>query len=272
VEAPLRRARQAPRPRPATTSSTRARPTSTPAGARGPQDPPRAAGRGGAQGHRRAREADRRRAQAEGRRAAEHILADSWGWHPGVHDGIDLICPPNEPLYAICKATVVRADAAGWWGKGAPADPVLKAKGDGIIVIRSLVDAGPIRKGMNLCYGHAEGAVVKAGQTVEAGDHIGHAGFANAWHTHFMVNMRKDALGLGDRDPKPVVDYPSAAPSDKVTAAGAAGAVGARRVRRWPARVRGRPGGRGGDRDVVRVRRGLPEAGEPVGLSPAGGT
>jgi murein DD-endopeptidase MepM/ murein hydrolase activator NlpD len=60
---------------------------------------------------------------------------------------------------------------------------------------------------MNLCYGHAEGAVVKAGQIVEAGDHIGHAGFAVAWHCHFMVNMRKDALGLGDRDPRPVVDY-----------------------------------------------------------------
>jgi murein DD-endopeptidase MepM/ murein hydrolase activator NlpD len=136
-----------------------------------------------------------------------HILEDSWGWHPGVHDGIDLICPPSEPLLAICRATVIRADAAGWWGKGAPADPALKAKGDGIIVIRSLVDAGPIKKGMNLCYGHAEGAVVKAGQTVEPGQRIGHAGFANAWHCHFMVNSRNDALGLGDRDPRPVVDF-----------------------------------------------------------------
>jgi hypothetical protein len=137
----------------------------------------------------------------------KHILADSWGWHPGIHDGLDLICPASEPLFAICKATVVRADAGGWWGKGAPADPALKARGDGIVVIRSLVDAGPIQKGMNLCYGHAEHATVKTGQVVEAGDQIGHAGFANAWHVHFMVNMRKDVLGLGDRDPKPVVDF-----------------------------------------------------------------
>jgi murein DD-endopeptidase MepM/ murein hydrolase activator NlpD len=137
----------------------------------------------------------------------KHIIADSWGWHPGVHDGIDLICPASEPLIAICHATVVRADAGGWWGLGAPADPVLRARGDGIIVLRSLVDAGPIRKGMNLCYGHAEHATVKAGQVVEAGDRIGTAGFANAWHVHFMVNMRSDAKGLGDRDPKPVVDF-----------------------------------------------------------------
>lgn len=137
----------------------------------------------------------------------KHILQDSWGWHPGVHDGIDLICPPDEPLIAICEAKVVRADAGGWWGLGAPADPALKARGDGIIILRSLIDAGPIRKGMNLCYGHAEHATVKAGQTVKAGDVIGKAGFANAWHTHFMVNMRADTKGVGDRDPKPVVDF-----------------------------------------------------------------
>jgi murein DD-endopeptidase MepM/ murein hydrolase activator NlpD len=137
----------------------------------------------------------------------KHILEDSWGYHPPVHDGIDLICPTSEPLLAICRAKVVRADAGGWWGKGAPADPALKARGDGIIILRSLIDAGPIKAGMNLCYGHAEHATVKVGQTVEAGQMIGHAGFANAWHTHFMVNMRGDTKGVGDRDPKPVVDY-----------------------------------------------------------------
>lgn len=135
------------------------------------------------------------------------IITDTWGYHPGVHDGEDLICPASEPLIAICKAQVVRADAGGWWGLGAPADPVLKARGDGIIILRSLVDAGPIRKGMNLCYGHAEHATVKAGDVVEAGHVIGLAGFANAWHCHFMVNMRADTKGVGDRDPRPVIDF-----------------------------------------------------------------
>lgn len=137
----------------------------------------------------------------------QHLITDSWGYHPGVHDGVDLICPASEPLIAMCKATVVRADASGWWGKGAPADPALKARGDGIIIIRSLIDAGPIRRGMNLCYGHGEHAKVRAGQTVEAGDVIGAAGFANAWHVHFMVNMRTDTKGVGDRDPRPVLDF-----------------------------------------------------------------
>jgi murein DD-endopeptidase MepM/ murein hydrolase activator NlpD len=136
----------------------------------------------------------------------KHLITDAWGYHPGVHDGVDLICPASEPLIAMCHAKVVRADAGGWWGKGAPADPVLKARGDGIIILRSLVDAGLVRKGMNLCYGHAEHAKVKAGQEVHAGDVIGEAGFANAWHVHFMVNMRADTRGVGDRDPRPVLD------------------------------------------------------------------
>jgi murein DD-endopeptidase MepM/ murein hydrolase activator NlpD len=48
---------------------------------------------------------------------------------------------------------------------------------------------------------------VREGQHVKAGDVIGKAGLANAWHTHFMVNGRTDAKGLGDRDPRPFVDY-----------------------------------------------------------------
>lgn len=136
------------------------------------------------------------------------ILADSWGYHPPVHDGIDLICLPDAPLFAICDGEVIRADPGGWWGKGAKAaagHPV--SDGDGIIIIRSSVDAGPFKAGLNMCYGHAEAPVVKVGQKVTAGQRIGTAGFANAWHVHFMVNGRSDNRGYGDRDPKPFVDY-----------------------------------------------------------------
>lgn len=142
------------------------------------------------------------------------ILEDSWGYKPPVHDGLDLICNPSAVLFAICDAKVVRADASGWWGKGAHASsghPV--SDGDGIIVLRSRVNSGPFRKGQNFCYGHAEHATVRAGQVVKAGQVIGRAGFANAWHVHFMVNGRKDALGLGDRDPRPFVDYARRVPS-----------------------------------------------------------
>ena len=48
---------------------------------------------------------------------------------------------------------------------------------------------------------------MKPGQVVEAGEVIAHAGFANAWHVHFMVNGRSDAKGVGDRDPMPYVEY-----------------------------------------------------------------
>jgi murein DD-endopeptidase MepM/ murein hydrolase activator NlpD len=123
------------------------------------------------------------------------------------HDGVDLICPTNAHGYAICRAKVVRADAGGWWGLGAPANRELKARGDGIVIIRSLVDVGPIRKGMNFCYGHAEQPRVKVGDVVEAGDWICNAGFANAPHFHMMVNANPDTRGIGTRDPWPIIAY-----------------------------------------------------------------
>lgn len=139
------------------------------------------------------------------------ILQDSWGWHPGVHDGVDLICVPNAPLLAICNGTIVRADASGWWGLGAPSDPGLKAKGDGIIILRSNTDHGMFVPGLNFCYGHAEHAAVSLGDKVTAGQYIGMAGFANAWHVHFMVNNNPPSSGfyrgVGDRDPLPYVNY-----------------------------------------------------------------
>jgi murein DD-endopeptidase MepM/ murein hydrolase activator NlpD len=135
------------------------------------------------------------------------VLADSWGWHPGVHDGLDLIVEPHAVLHSMCDGRVVRADPGGWWGLGAPKDPVLKAKGDGIIIVRCTVTAGPFEPGLNICYGHAENAKVQAGQAVKAGDVLGEAGFANAWHTHLMVNDNTDTRGVGDRDPRPFYDY-----------------------------------------------------------------
>lgn len=134
------------------------------------------------------------------------ILQDSWGYHPPIHDGIDLISTPRAAGLAICRARVIRADNSGWWKKGAPS-PAVAAKGDGIVVIRSLTSTGPFRIGLNFCYGHAENVLVKEGQVVEAGQAICEAGLANAWHFHFMVNDRNDDLGLGDRDPRPFLDY-----------------------------------------------------------------
>jgi murein DD-endopeptidase MepM/ murein hydrolase activator NlpD len=134
------------------------------------------------------------------------IITDDWGYHPPVHDGIDLICPPKATLFAICDGEVTRADADGWWGKGAPSKDVA-SKGDGIIIIRCSTDAGPFKKGLNMCYGHAEAPAVRVGEKVRAGERIGRAGFANAWHIHFMVNNNGDTRGVGDRNPRPFTDY-----------------------------------------------------------------
>lgn len=136
------------------------------------------------------------------------ILGHAWGWQPGVHDGVDLICEGDATIYAICDAEVIDVRASGWWGKGArAAGGHAVSEGDGIIQLECTVDAGPFRKGLHIGYGHAEQATVRVGQTVRAGQKIGHAGFANAWHVHLMVNGGGTDRGIGDRDPLPFVEY-----------------------------------------------------------------
>lgn len=137
------------------------------------------------------------------------IVSSSWGYHPPVHDGVDLICLPNADIFAICTGKVVRVWKDDWWGKGAPKDENVKSKGDGIIVIQCGINAGPFRKGLYFGYGHAENACVKVGDSVNAGDRLGKAGLANAWHVHFMVtdDQRNPPGGTGDRDPMPFVNY-----------------------------------------------------------------
>jgi hypothetical protein len=133
------------------------------------------------------------------------ILTMTWGFHPGVHDGIDLICGKKAPIYAICDARVIDVRAGGWWGNRPSGDVW---KGDGIIQIKSLTDEGPFKKGMQFGYGHAEGADVKVGQTVEAGEKLGEAGLAVAWHIHLMANRGEFGLrGKGSINPRPFVNY-----------------------------------------------------------------
>jgi murein DD-endopeptidase MepM/ murein hydrolase activator NlpD len=132
------------------------------------------------------------------------IITDSWGYHPGVHDGVDVICPASATLYAMVKARVFDVRAGGWWGQ-APSGNV--AAGDGIIQLEVLESVGPFKKGMHIGYGHAEKAIVREGQIVEAGQPIGAAGLAVAWHIHLMVNGGNTTSGRGDRDPRPLLDY-----------------------------------------------------------------
>lgn len=144
----------------------------------------------------------------------KHIITHAHGYGAG-HDGVDLICDESAPIFALCDAKVIDVRSSGWWGLGAQAShghPI--ADGDGIIQLECLVDDGPFKKGLRFGYGHAENATVHPGQRVKAGDRIGSAGFANAWHVHFMANgggTRFDSgdhpKGVGDRDPMPFVSY-----------------------------------------------------------------
>lgn len=132
------------------------------------------------------------------------IIADSWGYHPPVHDGIDVICPPSSLLYAMCKAKVIDVRAGGWWGKSPSGDV---SKGDGIIQLEVLEDVGPFKKGHHIGYGHAEFARVTVGQIVQPGEVIGLAGLAVAWHIHLMMNAGGTMRGIGTYDPRACLDY-----------------------------------------------------------------
>jgi murein DD-endopeptidase MepM/ murein hydrolase activator NlpD len=140
------------------------------------------------------------------------IISSSWGWHPGVHDGVDLIAPWKNPALAICEGKIVRVSPSGWWGNNpqpSPGHPV--SDGDGIIILECTISAGPFKPGLHFGYGHSEGATVRVGDHVKAGQVIGHVGFANAAHIHFMVNDDQPVngfyRGVGDRDPMPFVTY-----------------------------------------------------------------
>lgn len=135
------------------------------------------------------------------------LLADSWGYHPGVHDGIDLISLPDVPIHAPVKSKVIDVRASGWWGLGAPSDPVLRAKGDGIVQLEILETVGPFKKGDHIGLGHAEKARVKVGDVVEAGHWVANTGFANAWHIHCMLNNGTTTRGIGNENPQAIVDY-----------------------------------------------------------------
>lgn len=136
------------------------------------------------------------------------ILADSWGYHPGIHDGLDVICNPNAPLYAMVKCKVIDVRASGWWGLGAaPSGGHAVSEGDGIVQVEVLENVGPFKKGYHIGYGHCEHARVRVGEVLQAGEAIALAGFAKAWHIHLMYNDGSTSKGIGNRDPRAILDY-----------------------------------------------------------------
>lgn len=132
------------------------------------------------------------------------IIADSWGYHPGVHDGLDVISIEGAAAFAMVKSKIIDVRTSGWWGK-APSGDV--AKGDGIVQMEVLETVGPFKKGMHIGYGHCEHARVKVGQVVQAGEVVALVGFAVAAHIHLMVNNGSTTRGIGTQDPRPLLNY-----------------------------------------------------------------
>jgi murein DD-endopeptidase MepM/ murein hydrolase activator NlpD len=133
-----------------------------------------------------------------------NILADSWDYHPPVHDGIDVICKPNAAVFAMVKCKVIDVRASGWWGK-APTGDV--SKGDGIVQIEVLESVGPFKKGYHIGYGHCEHARVRVGEVLQPGEVIALAGLAVAWHVHLMYNDGSTKKGIGNRNPRAILEY-----------------------------------------------------------------
>jgi murein DD-endopeptidase MepM/ murein hydrolase activator NlpD len=140
-----------------------------------------------------------------------NLITDANGYS-AWHDGVDLITAWRGPALAICDGVIRRVSASGWWGNNpvaTPGHPI--SDGDGIIVLECTVTAGPFRPGLKFGYGHTEGATVRPGDVVRAGDAIGRVGWARAPHVHFMVNDDAPVdgfyRGVGDRDPSPYLRF-----------------------------------------------------------------
>ena len=68
------------------------------------------------------------------------------------HDGVDLICPENAPIFAICTAKVIDVRAEGWFPGPQLAGHAL-SEGDGIIQLEGLAISVPSTRGCTLAMG-----------------------------------------------------------------------------------------------------------------------
>lgn len=137
------------------------------------------------------------------------VLTDDWGYHPGVHDGIDVVTTRSAQIFAPVRSKVIDVRGGSWWGKGAaPSSGFPVSAGDGIVQLEVLESIGPFKEGFHIGFGHCENASVKVGQILDPGDKVAKVGIANSsWHTHLMYNDGGTTRGVGNRDPRPMLDY-----------------------------------------------------------------
>ncbi len=104
--------------------------------------------------------------------------------HP--HTGIDLVCPPGTPVFAVADGTFHQRKGA----EIACAFPVGRAGGLGIY---GEIDAG----NETFLYGHLEGFALPDGANILAGQRLGYegdTGCATGYHLHFELMIAGRAV------------------------------------------------------------------------------
>jgi murein DD-endopeptidase MepM/ murein hydrolase activator NlpD len=91
------------------------------------------------------------------------------GWHPDMHNGVDVAADEGTPVKAMKSGTVVQAG---------------EASGYGLVVIMEHGD------NLRTIYGHLSRIAVRQGERVRGGTvigNVGHTGNATGPHLHFEV-------------------------------------------------------------------------------------
>lgn len=127
--------------------------------------------------------------------AGTYSISDVFGSRDGGHKGIDLAAPDGTPIFSVADGVVVAAGPASGFGNW--------------IVIDS-VDPGNGRS-FSAVYGHMwdSGVLVRVGDVVRAGQHIGEVGSAGEStgpHLHFEIVPGGRFTGGRQIDPVPWLD------------------------------------------------------------------
>lgn len=134
--------------------------------------------------------------------------AGAW-WSDGIHKGIDIACPAGTDVLAVADGKVI---GIGTWGAAFGIESVIVKHGDVYAI-----------------YAHLSKALVKVGDKIKSGQHIGesggrvdtaehkkHDGNVSGPHLHFEVQKAPNWNRKGHIDPMTLINSgPTAGPVKK---------------------------------------------------------
>ncbi|WP_328397155.1 peptidoglycan DD-metalloendopeptidase family protein [Nocardia sp. NBC_00416] len=127
--------------------------------------------------------------------AGTYSVSDVFGSRDGGHKGVDLAAPDGTPIFAVADGVVVAAGPASGFGNWIVVDSVDPGNG----------------RAFSAVYGHMwdRGVLVRVGENVRAGQHIGavgSAGESSGPHLHFEIVPGGRFTGGRQIDPMPWLD------------------------------------------------------------------